>query len=153
MILPSYAAIETLGTRRSALLIHLIIPTTHRNLDQGLFIRMIRVLPWNGSLGLLEVHDFGGRSFEWSALRDLDEFDQSNGNPSWEFLDPTLETSRATLVAHISKFLKALSTNTFPAHKHGFNIVPPEWESNEPERFTRAIREINDTAKSLCRRI
>lgn len=119
----------------------------HRKLDQGLFTRMMRLIPWNGSIGFISHNNFAGFSFDTRMLRDLGEFDACNEDPSWEFVDPTLETVRATLAQHVSRFLGLIAVNTFPTHNPNRNSVPEEWEIEQPERFFSVVEDIHGTAR------
>jgi len=130
----------------------------HRKLDQGLFTRILRLLPWNGSIGFISRNNFAGFSFDTQMLRELDEFDARNEDPSWEFIDPTLEMVRATLAQHVSRFLELIATNTWPTHNAHRNSVPEDWEIEQPERFFSVVEDIHgavrqcvDAYKSLIR--
>lgn len=130
----------------------------HRDLDKGLFRRLFRLLPWNGSIGFISENNFAGFSFDLRSLRDLDQVYYKSGDPSWEFVDPTLETIRATLAGHISKFIGLIAVNTFPTGAPYRNTVPEEWEYEQEGRFIRVVEEIHgsardcvDTYKSLVR--
>ena len=119
--------------------------------DQSLFRRILKVLPWTGSISFINYNNFSGFAFSWDRLRDLDEFDAHSGDPTWEFIDPTLEAMRATLAEHVSNLLATLGLNTWPL-KHrddNWSSVPQEWEYEQPERFTTVVREIQASAR-LC---
>jgi HNH endonuclease len=119
----------------------------HLKLDQSLFKRILRLLPWNGSIGFINTNNFAGFSFECSSLRDLNDFDACNEDPGWEFIDPTLEVVRATLAQHVSRFLGLIAVNTFPTHNSGRSSVPQEWEDQQPERFANVVQDIHETAQ------
>ena len=122
----------------------------HRELDRGLFRRLLRILPWNGSIGFISENNFAGFSFDLLMLRDLDEIYYKSDDPAWEFVDPTLETIRATLASHISKFLWLIAVNTFHTGSANRNTVPEEWEHEQPERFIRVVEEIHGTARACA---
>lgn len=121
----------------------------HRKLDQGLFLRILRRLPWNGSIGFISTNNFAGFSFDCRALLDLHELAACNDDPSWEFIDPTLEIARANLAHHVSRFLGLIGMNTFPTDNPDRNSVPEEWERERPEHFFQVVDEIHEAA-SRC---
>ena len=47
----------------------------HRKLDQGLFKRILRLLPWKGSIGFISSYNFAGFSFDPRFLDELEGFD------------------------------------------------------------------------------
>lgn len=119
----------------------------HRKLDQNLLTRILRLLPWSGSVGFIDKNNFAGFSFDLRSLRDLEEFAARNEDPAWEFIDPTLEATRATLAQHVSRFLALILINTFPAQDSGRYSVPSEWEIEQRSRFFEVVDEIHATAR------
>jgi hypothetical protein len=121
----------------------------HRKLDQSLFKRILRLLPWNGSIGFISTNNFAGFSFDLRALCELEEFDVRKEDPGWEFIDTTLEIIRATLAQHIRSFLGLLRQNSFPINIPNHCSVPEEWETERPEHFARVVNDIHEAA-SQC---
>lgn len=117
-----------------------------RTLDQGLFKRILKILPWNGSMRFIDHNNFAGFSFEGKALEDLWEFDDRDGDPVWEFVDPTLEVMRANLAQHVRKLIGLISRNTFPTHVNGRFSVPEDLEIEDFARFNKVVGEIHDAA-------
>ena len=94
--------------------------------------------------------NFDGWSYDWSSLRGLEAFTQQKG-PEHEFIDAELEALRNAFHSAATKFLWLLATETFSLG-NGRSGIPQDWESQQPERFQRVVKEanINDRVLALC---
>jgi hypothetical protein len=119
----------------------------HRRVDRMLLERVLRVLPWEGSMRFIHINNFAGFSFDLRMLRDLNEFDARCEDPAWEFVDPTLEAMRAALSESIGRLLHLIAFETFPTQHEYRNSVPQEWEIEQPERFHQVVGDIHSAAK------
>lgn len=130
------------------------VPVTtpeHIALDRTTYLRIKRLLPPKGGVAFVRQNNFAGFSFPLSALKDLQEYYYDNADdPSFEFLDPILESLRVELFSSTDRFLDLIGTNTFPTHLSGRNTVPPEWEEENPDRFWKVVNDLHRTAKSFC---
>jgi hypothetical protein len=115
-------------------------------LDSALFVRILQLLPWEGSMRFISSNNFAGFSFYNRDLDQLSTFEARCSDPAWEFLDPTLESLRADLAIKISRFTSAIAFNTYPNGVE-MNWVPQEWEYDQPEEFERAVTEIHESAR------
>lgn len=118
--------------------------------DKKVYVRLVRILPWNGSLHFIRHNNFAGFSFETARLNDLYEFQHECENPAFEFIDSDLEGFRSALRQSIQKFTQTVSFQTFPSHIPGWNEVPEEWEYEQPDRFERVVNLLHDTAGEAC---
>lgn len=119
----------------------------HKTLDQGLLRRILKLLPWSGSIEFISHNNFAGFSFPMDFLRDLDEFDALSSDPNCEFIDPILESMRASLAKHVSDFLILISYNTWPTNIEGRSSVPQDWEFERPKEFFEIVGKIHGTAQ------
>ncbi|ELT7571684.1 HNH endonuclease [Vibrio cholerae] len=118
--------------------------------DKLIYRRLLSILPWEGSLSFIYTNNFAGFSFQTSRLDDLYTFEHECNNPTFEFIDTDLESAKANLLNQIRHFARLIGYNTFPTHTSGWNEVPPEWETEDYERFNKVVNEIHDSAASVC---
>lgn len=121
----------------------------HQECDRGTMQRLMSLLPWDGAIGFLRHHHFGG-AFEKTALDDLLNFRRECENPAFEFLDADMEGMRAALAAAIGQFREIYASETFLTDDCKFREIPPEWEQASPERYHRVIKEIHAAASHVC---
>lgn len=70
----------------------------------------------------------------------FDLFEQ-NQNPSFIFLNPTLENLKKDLMKQLDKLDGVLNNYIFGA-RNGWVSIPSEWEYEQPERMIKAKKEI-----------
>lgn len=120
------------------------------SLDRQTFARVQRLLPWDGTISFVRHNNFAGFSFRLEKLDDFSRFRMELEDPAFEFMDADLEALRAELVAAIRRFDKVIAFETFPTHNSGMNTVPPDWETDQPERFERVVPEIHGSTQQIC---
>ena len=119
--------------------------------DKAVYDTILKELSFNGIIQFLRTNNFAGSSFRLSSLDELDDFYHTYPNdPTFEFLNPKLEGMRVKLMNDIDEFEGLIAVNTFPGSREGLQTVPPEWETNDPERFWDVVNKIHNTAKSIC---
>jgi len=118
--------------------------------DKQVYLTLVSILPWNGTIKFLRENNFAGWSFERKVLRELDEFLYRCNDPSFEFIDPDLESSRVKLVDKINKCLGLIATNTFPTNNPGYNSVPDDWEITNPKHFEQVVKDIHNANDEVC---
>ena len=96
-------------------------------LDKRVYLSILKLLPYSGTMSLLEHHHFG-TPFRSSLFSDIDRFVIANDDPAMEFVDADLEGMRATLgrperICGIlgtsnmaSRFRQAISTSRLGSH-------------------------------------
>lgn len=114
--------------------------------DIQVYRLLVKVLPWNGSMSFISTNNFAGFSFSLSDLDQLNDYERLCKNPTFEFIDPDLESLRSELLSHIDKFTMTIATQTFPTNNSGRNSVPEEWEFEQPDRFREVVQVLHDTA-------
>ncbi len=117
--------------------------------DKRVYEILVSVLPWDGSINFIRTNNFAGFSFQRSLLDDLNKFEYQCKNPAFEFIDPDLETLRATLYELIDSFTMTIATQTFTMSNVEWSFVPEEWELDQPERFDSVVKEIHGTAQKI----
>lgn len=117
-----------------------------RNADKEIFndIRN-NILPANNSIYWLRHQNFRGFSFNPKNMHDFDEFEELCKNPNYTFLNEELESLKQQLQNKIAKFTELIALNTWSTNS-GLQTVPPEWEIEQPERFSTTVKEIHTTA-------
>ena len=100
------------------------------------------ILPANNGIYWLRNQNFRGFSFNPKNMRDFDEFEEFCKNPNYTFLNKDLEEKKTKLLIKISKFTELIGINTWST-KGGLQTVPPEWEIEQPERFSKTVSEIH----------
>jgi hypothetical protein len=117
--------------------------------DKEIYQTLVRLLPWDGSIGFVRTNNFAGFSFNLDRLDDLHQFEYRCTNPTFEFIDPDLEALRASLLEHIDEFTRTICTETFSTHTVGWNSVPDEWEEQQPQRFHEVVKKLHGEAKKV----
>jgi hypothetical protein len=117
--------------------------------DKKVYLVLVRVLPWNGSINFLKINDFTGTPFRLSKLDDLHQFEYLNNDPSFEFIDPDLETLRSKLLNFVNEFTLLIALNSFPTKNLEFNSIPKDWELENSEKFYQIVDKIHKTAESI----
>jgi len=117
--------------------------------DKKVYLVLVKVLPWDGSINFLRINDFNGTPFRLSKLNDLHKFEYLSNDPTFEFIDPDLEAIRSKLLYFVSEFLLLIALKTFPTKNHEFNSVPKDWELENPRQFHSIVNKIHKTANSI----
>jgi hypothetical protein len=123
--------------------------STVREVDRALFLTFKETLPSNGSISFVDQNNFAGFPFELKELRDLDRFVHEWGDAEHEFLNRKLEVKRKQLLKLVKKFLGVIALQTFPTHTSGWNSVPEEWETEQPERFHKVVNQLHTLAGQI----
>jgi hypothetical protein len=116
-------------------------------LDLATLKRILELLPWDGTMRLIDENNFAGFSFETERLSDLYRFLHFCADPSCEFIDADLEAARADLQESLRLLSKTIEFETFPTRNVGWSSVPPEWEIEQPERFAQVVETIHAQAR------
>ena len=82
--------------------------------DKKIYIAIISIVPWDGTIKFLRDFNFAGWSFNTSKLDNLDEFMYKRKNHAFEFIDPDLEGLRIEFVKNCAQSLSLINRNTFP---------------------------------------
>jgi hypothetical protein len=101
----------------------------------------------------LRTNNFAGFAFDFERLMDLQRFLYDRGGPEHEFVDPELEALRHDLRQKCSSLTAYLARNTWrvgPPSERTLFSVPPEWETDQPERFERVVTAIHSHADAVC---
>jgi len=109
--------------------------------DKELFKEIKQKLPYEQSIRYVEEHNFAGFAYNRNKLDDFDEFMYKCDDPEFFFIDEELESIRLNLKQNITEFIDLLDQNSFPIIESRTSI-PPEWEFDQPERFSQCIKEI-----------
>lgn len=117
--------------------------------DKKVYEFLTNTLPWDNSIKFIKDFNFGWDSFESSELKDFWAFLDHYQNPAFKFIDPDLEKFRANLYKHIEKFMHTIAAETFSTNNKGFNSIPMEWKTEQPERFEETVNKLHDTADMI----
>lgn len=118
-------------------------------LDRKLFNRIIKeLLPQDGTILWLRTHNFGS-SFPDIRTDPLYTFETENLKSDFEFLNPKLEKLKTELLNSILTLNKGIATHTFEAGPD-FQSIPSEWKTEQRERYTNAVDELNKLGGNVC---
>lgn len=108
--------------------------------DQETFDRINKILSYDILVNAYEF-DFGDL-IPREYVSTFSKFIYESDNPSFYFLDKTLELKRRILLNKIQSFTEQLSINTFPANKPGldFNEIPRE-NTKKWSRYRKLLNE------------
>lgn len=119
--------------------------------DISVFRHLLKVLPWNGSIGFIKTNNFSGFPFDLERLNDIDAFLDECENPGFRFSRLAIEQERIHLFVHLTEFRRAIGRNTFRINNtKSHSSVPSEWEIHQPENFYKAVEEIESAATAAC---
>jgi len=119
-------------------------------LDKQIFEKIrTDLLPQTGAIYFLRHNNFAGFSFKIENVEDLDKFEYECKNPDFEFLHPNLEKLRIELLEYVAHFTTLVGLETFPTN-NGRQTVPPEWETDQPERFWKVVNDFHETKHKIC---
>ena len=119
-------------------------------LDRHIFEKIrTELLPQTGSIYFLRHNNFAGFSFNTDSIEDLGNFEYECKKSDFEFLNPDLEKIRIELLNSVDHFTGQIAIETFPTN-NGRQIVPPEWELEQPERFREVVTDLQKTTFQIC---
>jgi hypothetical protein len=118
--------------------------------DKQVYSLLLSILPWSGSILFVKSNDLAA-SFDGSSLDDLRAFEWRCQDPSFRFLDPELESLRATLADAIDRLTWTIAIETFPVGTlRGRYSVPAEWVHEQPARFGQVADKLAREAKQVA---
>ena len=122
-------------------------------LDRKVYEEIIKLLPWDGSIRYLRIHDFRtifDDEFEISLI----VFCSWSDNPAFEFIDTDLESLKIKLLNDIKSFLSILGHNSFHVKTMGEKMlyrIPKEWSYELPEKYKKVTDEVNYLGYEICK--
>lgn len=123
-------------------------PYLQAEADKNILRDFLEVVPSNGTISFLRTRSFA-YSLDWKRLGDIERFLQDRDGPDHEFLDAELETARKKFRQSCQALLVSLATYTFPTNHEDRQSVPQEWEIDAPERFIRAVKDLDTAADAV----
>ncbi len=124
----------------------------HKELDKALLMQIKSIISSN-SIQFLRSHSFAGNSYRKESVEDFFQYSYSCTNPEFEFIDPEINKLLDALTLQIKRFLGVLSENTWHVENKYIDAytVPPEWQTEQRERFNKVVNEIHDAASEICK--
>ncbi len=124
----------------------------HKKLDRDLLLRIKnKLLPHTESIDFIRYNNFAGFAYENKNLQDFFHFVHIMDDPNFEFIHEKLNKSLENLKKLIPDFVSIISLNTWSLENNiDFHTVPPEWEYEQPERFTKVVDKIHDLTTNIC---
>ena len=116
--------------------------------DRALLHKFLDVLPYEGSISFVDCTDMSGIHFDPEKHNDLRNFYYHWDDASHEFIDKNIEKRRKVLWDLIEKYIMALGTNTVSTDD-GLQTVPPEWKTEQPERFKEVVDDFHNLAGQI----
>lgn len=116
--------------------------------DRALLNDLLEVIPYEGSISFIDCTDISGIHFDTEKHNDLRNFYYHWDDASHEFLDKNIEKKRKVLWDLIEEYVMALGTNTVPTDD-GLQAVPPEWKTEQPERFKEVVDDFHNLAGQI----
>jgi hypothetical protein len=120
-----------------------------RETDRQTLRALLAVMAKSGTMDWLRDANFAGWSFDWSRLHGVERFIMRKG-PEHEFIDPELEKLRKKFYDAGKKLVTLLATDTFPVGNGSRQAIPEDWETEQPERFEKAVKETHAAADLVC---
>jgi len=123
-------------------------PSTSIEADRRILREFLEAVPSDRTMGFLKEQHFAD-TFDWKHLADIQRLLREKHGPEHEFLDADLEVARLHFHDDCRKFLRVLTTYTFPGpgDKHS---IPKEWREQKPELLTKAVEEIHAAVERVC---
>ena len=120
-------------------------------LDTALFNKIKNELLVNDSIRWVRTNNFAGFSFIEDYLRPFDNIEYESQAADFEFLNPNLENLKNQLVESILDFNSFLLPNIFNGGNNRLT-VPPEWETDQYERFVKVVDGIHQRTQVLAKK-
>ncbi|MDX2154318.1 MAG: hypothetical protein SFV54_26490 [Bryobacteraceae bacterium] len=120
----------------------------HVSVDIEVFRAFQELVP-SSTLDYLKDRNFAGHAFERAPLQPIFRYAHYADRVTYEFLDAELEAARGAFVDAVRRFDRAISLNTWTTDNIEYSTVPPEWESEQPERFDRVVTDIHESADAI----
>ncbi len=117
-------------------------------LDKRVYLAIDKILPYSGTMDLLENHHFGA-PFRASLFSDFDHFIKKSDDPHMEFIDADLEGMRVVLVNNLNEFADYLARQTWRLGDT-MQSVPDEWEVTQPERLITVVNKLNKMSSQVA---
>jgi hypothetical protein len=117
--------------------------------DRQTLKALLATMAKSGTIDWLRGANFAGWSFEWGRLDGVERFIMRKG-PEHEFIDATLEKLRKEFYDASKKLVTLLATETFPVGNGNRQAIPEDWELEQPDRFKKAVHDINTAADMVC---
>lgn len=119
-------------------------------LDRELFIKITKeLLRQDFEVYFLRTSNLAGFSFNPDLIDGLHHYHGKINNSDFEFLNPLLQEIHIELAEYIEVFLETIGKNTFPTGMH-WQTVPPEWETDDPERFEKTVNTLHKQKINVC---
>lgn len=119
-------------------------------LDIALFNRIRNeLLPQDGTIYWLRYNNFAGFSFLNEKIDQLSEIEYEAKKSDFEFLNPELEEIKEDMIYEIETFTDLIAGNTFQT-TNGRQTVPPEWETEQTDRFNEVVNDIHNVKHRIC---
>ena len=126
------------------------LPNIGIDTDRQTLSTLVELMCETGSIDFLRYNNFAGWSFEWSRLDGIQQSLLSNG-PENEFLNADIEQLRAAFQEACYAFMQYAASNTFVVNDAGRKSIPEDWETEQPERFQKTVKEIHEASDAVCR--
>lgn len=116
-----------------------------KKLDIELFIKIRKIIPSDGSMKFIRKNNFNGFPFDWKEIHQIHNFRREMEKPESTFFNEELEDLKIKLNEILFDFNTLLSRNTFVLQRRPhMSSVPSEWETEQPERFSKVTKEISN---------
>jgi hypothetical protein len=120
-------------------------------LDTALFNKIRNEIIVNDSIRWVRTNNFAGFSFREDYLQPFDNIEYESQAADFEFLNPNLENLKIELVESILDFNSFLLPNIFNGGNNRLT-VPPEWETEQYDRFVKAVDGIHQRTQILAKK-
>lgn len=121
-----------------------------REFDKVIYLKIKNdLLPNNKKMLFIKEFNFAWFSFKTSMLEKFfDIVDNELNNPELKFFDKKLEKLKSDLFNEIFYFIDIIITETF-TNGQDSQVLPPEWEIKQPERFEKDVLEIHNRTDKI----
>lgn len=127
------------------------VATQGREADRVMFTELVQMMTESRTADFLRRTDFGGQSFHWRELNDIEDYVQFSDGAEREFIDRDLEILRQKFLVAYKRFRPLLAQNTAPtAWTPTYRTVPVEWRDTNPRRYARTVKMLRTAADEVC---
>lgn len=117
--------------------------------DKKLFNEFIETLPSNGSISFIAGRNMAGFSFDSGELNQFIAFLDSWDNAEHFFHNKAMNEMKKNLYSKISEYMKTIAYETYPTDIGDKQIVPPEWEFEQPDKFWKTVDKLHTLADEI----
>lgn len=121
------------------------------NVDRELFNRIRNEHAMPNLIIEIKTHGFSSRPVKMERIETLIDFLEDSRHPDYQFISPMLEKKKLKLIESFIELDSLLGNSLFGTGSGNWLTIPGEWEYEQPERMTKAIKKIHNAENEVTK--